>query len=230
MRITIGSIRLALAALMLVAIAATYAETAGRTGAAPNPFNFFGYFTIQSNLMGIAVLAASGALLLRRRRGPGWFPYARGAVVGYLAVVGLVYAVLLAPLGAEGGVPVAWANTVLHIVSPLALPLDWLLVADRPALAWRRLWVVLLYPAVWLLVVLVRGATDGWVPYPFLAPENGAGSIAVVCLGIALAVLVAGALATWLSRVRLLLAGAADTMESRPGAADAREAQGGAAA
>ena len=72
--------------------------------------------------------------------------------------------------------------------------------------------VVLTYPALWLLVVLIRGATDGWVPYPFLAPENGAASIAAVCLGIAATVLAAGALTTALSRVRLLLA---DTMVER---------------
>jgi hypothetical protein len=204
MRITIGSIRLALALLVLVAIAATYTETAARVGGLPNPFNFFGYFTIQSNVMGIAALAVSGLLLLRGRQGPRWLPYFRGAVVGYLVVVGLVYAVLLAPLGVEGGVPVPWANVVLHVVAPIVLPVDWLLVADRPALAWRWLWLVLIYPALWLTVVLIRGVTDGWVPYPFLNPENGADSIAVVCLGIAATILAAGALAYALSRLRVL--------------------------
>lgn len=212
MKFAIGAARLALAALMVAAIAATYAHVYGTVGGHPNLFNFFGFFTIQSNLLGVAALALSAIALMLDRRGPRWLPVFRGAVVAYLIVVGLVYAVLLAPLGLEGGVPVVWANTVLHVVSPIALLLDWLLVADRPALRWRHLWVVLTYPALWLLVVLIRGATDGWVPYPFLAPENGAASIAVVCLGIAATVLAAGALATALSRIRLLLA---DTMVER---------------
>lgn len=205
MRIAIGTARLALAALVLAAIAATYAGTVARIGAPPHPFNFFGYFTIQSNLLGLAALALSGVALLRGGTGPRWLPGFRGAVVAYIIVVGLVYAVLLAPLGLEGGAPVPWANFVLHVVSPILIPLDWLLVADRPALPWRRLWVVLPYPAAWLAVVLLRGATDGWVPYPFLAPENGAASIALVCFGIALTILASGALATALSRVGLLL-------------------------
>lgn len=234
MRIAIGALRLALAALVLAAVIATYAGTAARNGAPPNPFNFFGYFTIQSNLLGVAVLALSAVAVLRRSPGPRWLPGLRGAAVAYIVVVGLVYAVLLAPLGLEGGVPVPWANQVLHIVSPILIPIDWLLVADRPALAWRKLWTVLPYPATWLAVVLIRGASDGWVPYPFLNPEEGAASIALVCLGIALTILASGALATALSRIRLLLA---DTMETRPTAAatapgggDATNAREGAAA
>ena len=35
------------------------------------------------------------------------------------------------------------------------------------------MWLHVLYPVVWIAVVLVRGATDGWVPYPFLNPEQG---------------------------------------------------------
>lgn len=203
MRLAVAALRIVLAALMAAAVIATYAETASRTGSAPNPFNFFGYFTIQSNLLGIAALLLAATALLRGRKGPGWLPGFRAAVVAYIVIVGLVYAILLAPLGLEGGVPVPWANTVMHVVSPILLPLDWLLVPDRPALRWRRLWTVLPYPAVWLVVVLVRGATDGWVPYPFLDPDKGAASIAVVCAGIAVAILACGALAYAASRVRL---------------------------
>lgn len=229
MRIAIAAVRLVLAVLILAAIVATYIETANRNGGPPNPLNFFGYFTIQSNILGALALTASGILLLRGRRGPGWIPDFRGAVVAYLAVVGIVYAVLLAPLGVEGGVPVPWANTVMHLVSPIAIALDWILVADRPPLRWRRLWVCLPYPAVWLAVVLARGASDGWVPYPFLNPDRGAAAVAIVCVGIAFAILVAAALATALSRVRLLLADSTDTMKRRPGAAQTRDAREGAA-
>ncbi len=203
MRMGIAALRFAMAAAMLAAIVSTYVLSAQHRGAPPNPFNFFGFFTIQSNLLGIVAFTVSAVVLVRGGPAPGWLPSFRGATTAYLMVVGVVYVTLLAPLGAEGGVTEPWANWVLHYLSPVVIAVDWLLVADRPALAWRQLWLVLVYPAVWIVVVLIRGATDGWVPYPFLNPENGAGSIALVCLGIALTILAAGALATVLSRADL---------------------------
>jgi hypothetical protein len=54
------------------------------------------------------------------------------------------------------------------------------------------------------VVVIIRGATDGWVPYPFLDPANGYGSVAVYCVIIAIAFAVVGWLVLWYSRVRVL--------------------------
>ncbi|WKK71920.1 Pr6Pr family membrane protein [Rathayibacter oskolensis] len=127
---------------------------------------------------------------------------ARGAATGYIVVVGIVYNTLLE--GLAGGVALPWANTVMHLLFPIYGLLDWILFADRPALPRRRLWIVIVYPIVWLVVVLVRGATDGWVPYPFLDPANGYGTVAVYVVIIAVAFLLSGALVWALSRVRVL--------------------------
>ena len=181
-------LRLLVAVLIVVAVAATLVETASR--AAINPFNFFGYFTLQSNIIGAAVLVIAA---LPRSRRDDRVLLARACAATYLVIVGVVYATLLAPLGAAGGVPVPWANTVLHIVTPLFFAADWLFAPDRRRLPWRLIWVLLLYPLVWCAVVLVRGATDGWVPYPFLDPADGYGSVAFFVLLIALAVVVVGA-------------------------------------
>ncbi|PPH08064.1 hypothetical protein C5C36_15795 [Rathayibacter sp. AY1G1] len=51
-------------------------------------------------------------------------------------------------------------------------------------------------------VLLVRGATDGWVPYGFLLPENGTLSLVLHVAGLTCAVLLAGALVWALSRRR----------------------------
>lgn len=193
-------LRLLVAALILAATSWTYGALWRVNGAAPNPANFFGFFTVQSNLIGAAVLVALGVLELRGRAQPGWLPLARGCATVYLMIVGLVYGALLAPLGEEGGVPVVWANTVLHVISPLFLPLDWVLVRDRPALRWRALPWVLAYPALWLVVVLLRGATDGWVPYPFLDPSIGYGMVALVSVAIFAVGLGLGALVWCVSR------------------------------
>lgn len=87
-------------------------------------------------------------------------------------------------------------SAVLHAVLPLLVAADWTLVGDRPALPWRRLWLVLPYPVAWLVIVLVRGATDGWVPYGFLLPSHGPLSLALHVAGL-LAVLLAAGAAVW---------------------------------
>ena len=48
------------------------------------------------------------------------------------AARGVVYNVLLA--GLEGGVSLAWANSVSHIVLPLYAALDWVIFSDHSAL------------------------------------------------------------------------------------------------
>lgn len=196
-----GPLRLLLAALILVAVGRTFVYSWATLGAMPNLFNFFGFFTVQSNLLAAAVLLLLGGHDLTGRAQPGWLPVARGCVTVYVIIVGIVYAVLLAPLGEAGGVPIAWANTVLHIISPILMPVGWLVFRDRPPLPWRALPWVLAYPFVWLLVVLLRGATDGWVPYPFLAPSNGYPTVFGYCLAIFALGMGVGAVVWWLGRL-----------------------------
>jgi hypothetical protein len=90
---------------------------------------------------------------------------------------------------------------VLHVVTPVYGIVDWLVFRDRVRLPLDRLWVVLLYPAVWLAVVLLRGATDGWVPYPFLDLDKGYAAVTGYCLVILVAFLIVGALVFWGSRI-----------------------------
>jgi len=117
-------VRLIVVAVILVAVIATFAETASRTTV--NPFNFFGYFTVQSNLLlaavSLVVVLARGPVAVRT------LPTLRACATTSIVIVGLVYATLLAPLGAAGGVPLPWANTVLHVVTPLYGIVDWLAV------------------------------------------------------------------------------------------------------
>jgi hypothetical protein len=192
----VKSMRLLVAAAIIIAVAATFVDTATRVPI--NPFNFFGYFTIQSNL----IIAAVYLVTVTRSgsdRG-GWLALARACATTYLIVVGIVYVVLLAPLGAAGGVPLPWANFILHILVPLYAVADWVLVGDRGRVAFRNLWVAALYPLLWCGVVLVRGATDGWVPYPFLDPAGGYAGVVFYVLIIAAVVVAIGALVFWASR------------------------------
>lgn len=191
-------LRLIAALLTGVAVTATFLTSAER--GTVNPFNFFGFFTIQSNIFAAAVLVGVAVLGLLGRRPPPWLDLARAATTAYMIVVGIVYNTLLT--GLTGGVALPWANTVLHVVFPIYCLLDWLLFADRDAQPWRLLWAVLIYPVLWTAVVLLRGATDGWVPYPFLSPTTGYGSVLIYVLLIAVAFIASGAAVFGLSRLR----------------------------
>lgn len=87
---------------------------------------------------------------------------------------------------------------------PLYLALDWLFVDDRRPISLRRVPWFLVYPAVWLGVVLVRGGTDGWVPYPFLDPRQGYGVVAIACVAIGVFITLIGIVVARVARVRLL--------------------------
>lgn len=171
--VTTAVLRILVALLVVAAITATF------VGVQPVPFlDFFGFFTIQGNVIG-AVVAVVGAVRLLRGTAPttAWV-VVRWCAATYLVVVGVVFWALLAPLNATGGVPLVWANLALHAISPLAALLDLLLAGDRFRPALRLLPLVLVYPLIWTAVVLIRGATDGWVPYPFLSPSQGYGVVA----------------------------------------------------
>lgn len=196
----VAVIRLIVALAGGTAIIATLLDTASRT--AINPFNFFGFFTMQSNILTVVMLLGTALIgFAGKRQSAGWSLF-RACITSYIVVVGIVYNTLLA--GLEGGISLDWANTVLHLAIPVYVALDWILVGDRAVMPWSRLWIVVIYPVVWIIVVLVRGASDGWVPYPFLDPALGYGVVAAYCVGIAVAIVAVGALVWWVSRIRML--------------------------
>lgn len=157
-----------------------------------NPFDFFGYFTNQTSSLTALVLIALGALALNGRRLPLWLSVAWGVGAACLIVVAVVYNALVPGTGSAP----AWVSVVLHVVFPVLVVIDIAFSPDRPRLAWTQVWWVLPYPLVWITVVLLRGATDGWVPYGFLLPERGLPSLALHVVGI-LTLLILAAAAVW---------------------------------
>jgi hypothetical protein len=61
-------------------------------------------------------------------------------------------------------------------------------------LAFRHIGYWLLYPLVYLIYTLVRGAGTGWYPYPFLNPAtvDGYGVVVLYCAAIFIAFLIVG--------------------------------------
>jgi hypothetical protein len=181
--------RIFFAALAVIALIAQLMQS---IGAGRSTVNFFSYFTIQSNVIAVAVLLwvalksdSVGERMLR--------DMIRGAPVLYLSVTGIVFAVLLSDLPL---VTVPFANTVLHKLMPVVVVMDWIIDPPSPGVSFRKALVWMVYPLGWLAYTMVRGYLIGWYPYPFLNPAKmgGYGNV----LGIILMILSGGVLFIWL--------------------------------
>ncbi|MBD8486555.1 Pr6Pr family membrane protein [Frigoribacterium sp. CFBP 8759] len=201
MRASVAVLRVAAAVAVLVAVVAQWENSLRDPGY--RFVDFFGYFTIQSNLIVLLALAIGAFTVLRRTTPPRWTVAVRAAATTYIALTGLVFNLLLAGLPSNDPYTVGWASDVFHRVIPLYVVLDWVLFADRDRQPWRRLWQFLAIPLIWVVVVLARGAD--FVPYPFLDVATlGGGVVALWCVGIAVAVALIGALVVAASRLRLV--------------------------
>jgi hypothetical protein len=177
--IAVRAARLAFAAFDIAAVVQALGDTAGSL------VNFFSFFTIESNLLAIAVLLVGGAADPRSRA----WAWIRGAVTFFTVVTGIVYAALLA--NEEVGLTAAWVDAVMHQVIPAAVLADWLCFPPWfsrakvrgawPALAWLG------FPLAYLVYSLSRGPAAGWYPYPFLDPRHpgGYGRVAAFCVVLA---------------------------------------------
>ena len=156
--------------------------------------NFFSYFTVLSN---IAVAATTGLLAVRLDRDSALFRTLRlDGLVG-IAVTGVVFHLTLAQLQELTGWH-AFADQVLHTVSPILAVAGWLVFGPRGALSRRIVLLSVIAPVMWLAYTLARGRLvqnrfgDDYYPYPFLnVPEHGypvvltnAALVAVLFLGI----------------------------------------------
>ena len=191
--------RLVRAATASVAIVAIFvqAKTLADAGAL-NVVNYFSYFTIQSNLIGIAVLLIMAAVGSRHR--PVGLEGLRGAATVYLTITFVVVLALLQDI--DVGLQLGWVDVVLHKVTPVVIVLDWLIDPPYMPISWRRALTWLAYPLVWLGYTLVRGAIVDWYPYPFLNPANGGyGQVATIVAVILIAGAVVCLFYAWLGTV-----------------------------
>ncbi|MBH0775153.1 Pr6Pr family membrane protein [Nocardia bovistercoris] len=131
-----------------------------------SPANYFSYFTIQSNVLGVVVLLVGG---LRDPLDRGW-QFVRGAATLYLLITGVIYAVLLANI--DVSLTDRWINDVLHRILPIVMLLDWVLAPVALGVSARSIGVWLIYPLVYGAYTLVRGPFADWYPYPFIDPRR----------------------------------------------------------
>ncbi|MBU0935094.1 MAG: Pr6Pr family membrane protein [Spirochaetes bacterium] len=123
--------------------------------------DFFGYFTIQSNIMA-ALIAAS---LLFSRKVPS--AALRSAVLLYILITGSVYILVLRTAWA----PIGWSlagDLLLHYATPLLYLLLWLLQRGQGGLKRSFFLYINVYPILYLMFTLIKGAILHKYPYPFI--------------------------------------------------------------
>jgi len=164
--------------------------------------NFFSFFTIESNIIAMVVLAVLVAAQLGRPRIGRRFDVLLLCAATYMVVTGIVYNTLLRGIELPQGATLGWSNEVLHLVAPLWMLIDWLLSSAKRDVRFADVGVVAIFPLAWLAYTLLRGPVtldqasgrSWWYPYPFLDPAthaNGYAGVAVMSAIIAVTVLLA---------------------------------------
>jgi hypothetical protein len=126
-----------------------------------NIANLLSFFTVESNLLGVAALLL-GALLRAsgaESAGVEWF---RGLATFAMVTTGIVFSLLLAGLEDAQLTAVPWDNTVLHYIMPVVLLADWLIDPPRPPVPFTRALLWLVFPFTYLVYSLVRGPIVDW--------------------------------------------------------------------
>ena len=143
---------------------------------------YFTFFTILSNIMVAAVYLSD----LVSWRWLAWWrePWVRGMMAVAIVLVMIVYHFLLFGMADIN----AWfvvADRTLHYVNPTVYALWWVLFQQHGKLGWRDLPKMLVYPLVYVIWAMARGAVVNDYPYPFLAANRlGYEQVAINCVGI----------------------------------------------
>ena len=163
--------------------------------------NFFSFFTIQSNIVAVAALFLLVAVPSAHRTA--LFDGVRQAAVLYIAITGVVFAVLLSGLQEDLQTSASWVDVVVHKLMPIVLVADWLIDPPRYRLPKWTVLAWLAYPAAWLVYTLVRGEIVDWYPYPFVDVSNlGYGGVLARAAGLTVAFALGAAALLWLGNRR----------------------------
>ncbi|MGI8963006.1 MAG: Pr6Pr family membrane protein [Thermomicrobiales bacterium] len=155
-------------------------------------WNFFSFFTIESNLLTVFVLLVGAVLALRgHETSTGWELF-RGAVAAYMTTTFIVYAALLSGLPDNLDLTEPWINYVLHTLMPIVIVLDWVFCPPQHRFTIRQALVWMVFPLAYCVYSLIRGPIVEWYPYPFLNPDAAGGYPGVIAISIGIAVLFVG--------------------------------------
>lgn len=162
--------------------------------------NFFSYFTVLSN---VTVAVTTGLLAVRLDRPSTLFRTLRLDGLVAIAVTGVVFHLALSDLQELTGWP-AFADFVLHTLSPFLAVVGWGVFGPRGALSPRIVLLAVSAPVVWIIYTLIRGANvqdrfgNDYYPYPFMNVQEHGYPVVLINVAIVAALFLAisfGALA-----------------------------------
>jgi len=191
--------RLVFAALGLVAVISQFGVTLTKHYSI---VNFFSYFTNLGNLIAIVVLVIGAIRLLRGTPSTRGWEIVRFCNTVNMVFIGLVFNILLA--GADVGDVIPWVNVIVHILMPVIVLIDWIILP--PAVRFRiiTLLVGLIFPVVYSLYSIIRGAITKFYPYPFYNPNavGGAGGVTLYLVALIIGLAVLSLLVLLIARAR----------------------------
>lgn len=158
--------------------------------------NAISYFTIQSNIL---VVMASGYLLIYQRKYTKAENFILLGTLINISITGIVYATLLTEVWDPKGLAFI-ADALLHYVTPLLFLLYFLLFLPKKVLSYKvsRYWF--LYPVIYFIYTMIRGAITNFYPYPFVdGSELTAWELTVNIVAMSVFFLLMGALFTWIN-------------------------------
>lgn len=128
---------------------------------------YFSYFTILTNIM-VALCFTLLSLNFNKKEDL-FYPKSNilAAVTVYISVVGIVYNLILRFTWQPKGLQLV-VDELLHTFIPILFMVYWLIFAPKSTLKWSDAFIWLIYPFVYLIFILVRGAFSGFYPYPFI--------------------------------------------------------------
>lgn len=128
---------------------------------------FFSFMTILTNIL--VALTYILPLLSPTSKAGKFFakPNTQSAILVYIMVVCLGYHFLLANVWKPEGLQY-WVDKSLHYLVPLLYLLFYLFFVVKGTLVFNNVFKWLIYPTVYLIYAMVRGAVTGDYPYPFL--------------------------------------------------------------
>jgi hypothetical protein len=163
---------------------------------------FFSFFTVLTNLLVAIYFSVSW---LRPSGGLGRFfarPGVFTATAVYIVIVGLVYQLILRGIWHPTGLQ-RLVDELLHSVMPLYFLIYWFIVLPPKAVHWRQQFSWLIYPLVYLIFILLRGAVSNYYPYPFVdVMQLGYNQVLINCAALLLVFSGISALIIYINRIK----------------------------
>ena len=128
---------------------------------------FFSFFTILTNsitAIAFAVIAGRGSGSYHR-----FFsrPKVFTGITVCMTIVGVVYNLVLRSIWQPQGLQLV-VDELLHVVMPALTVIYWIIFVPKNLLRWKDILPWLIYPAVYFILVIIRGYFSGFYPYPFI--------------------------------------------------------------